>query len=113
MSFSVCSLIYLSHPSEADVGGFFGNPEPEMLIRWYQLGAFNPFFRAHAHIDTKRREPYLLDEPYKSILRDVIRLRYKLLPVWYTAFRETSVTGSPVLRYVYAVSLLMMKLRLV
>lgn len=83
----------------ADVGGFFGNPEPEMLVRWYQLGAFNPFFRAHAHIDTKRREPYLLDEPYKSILRDIIRLRYKLLPVWYTAFRETSVTGSPVLRY--------------
>ncbi|THG94440.1 hypothetical protein EW145_g8138 [Phellinidium pouzarii] len=84
--------------SGADVGGFFGNPEPEMLIRWYQLGAFFPFFRAHAHIDTKRREPYLLDEPYKSMLRDIIRLRYKLLPVWYTAFRETSVTGSPVLR---------------
>ncbi|KAH8110571.1 alpha-glucosidase [Phellopilus nigrolimitatus] len=84
--------------SGADVGGFFGNPEPEMLVRWYQLGAFFPFFRAHAHIDTKRREPYLLDEPYKSILRDVLRLRYKLLPVWYTAFRETSVTGSPVLR---------------
>ncbi|KAI5122326.1 hypothetical protein M0805_002493 [Coniferiporia weirii] len=84
--------------SGADVGGFFGNPDPEMLVRWYQLGAFFPFFRAHAHIDTKRREPYLLDEPYKSILRDIIRLRYKLLPAWYTAFRETSVTGSPVLR---------------
>lgn len=83
----------------ADVGGFFGNPETEMLVRWYQLGAFFPFFRAHAHIDTKRREPYLLDEPYKSILRDTLRLRYKLLPVWYTAFHETSVTGAPVLRY--------------
>ncbi|KAL5483105.1 ROT2 [Sanghuangporus weigelae] len=82
----------------ADVGGFFGNPEPEMLVRWYQLGAFFPFFRAHAHIDTKRREPYLLDEPYKSIIKDVLRLRYKLLPIWYTAFRETSVTGVPVLR---------------
>ena len=39
----------------ADVGGFFGNPEPELLLRWYQAGAFQPFFRAHAHIDTKRR----------------------------------------------------------
>lgn len=82
------------------MGGFFGNPEPEMLVRWYELGIFFPFFRAHAHIDTKRREPYLLDDPYKSIIRDVIKLRYKLLPVWYTAFRETSVTGSPVLRRV-------------
>lgn len=43
----------------ADVGGFFGNPEPELLVRWYQLGAFYPFFRAHAHHDTKRREPWL------------------------------------------------------
>lgn len=82
----------------ADVGGFFGNPEPEMLVRWYQVGIFMPFFRAHAHIDTKRREPYLLDEPYKSILRDVIRLRYAMLPVWYTAFREASVNGFPIMR---------------
>ncbi|KAF8589491.1 glycoside hydrolase family 31 protein [Ramaria rubella] len=84
--------------SGADVGGFFGNPEPEMLVRWYQVGAFAPFFRAHAHIDTKRREPYLLDEPYRSMVRSILRLRYSLLPIWYTAFREASVRGIPVLR---------------
>ena len=89
-------------PFTADVGGFFGNPEPEMLVRWYVVGAFSPFFRAHAHIDTKRREPYLLDEPYKSIVRDILRLRYSMLPVWYTAFRETSATGMPILRCVPA-----------
>lgn len=70
-----------------------------MLVRWYQVGAFAPFFRAHAHIDTKRREPFLLDEPYKSIVKDILRLRYTLLPMWYTQFRETSVTGMPILRY--------------
>lgn len=69
-------------------------------MRWYQVGAFAPFFRAHAHIDTKRREPFLLDEPYKSIVKDILRLRYTLLPVWYTAFRETTVTGMPILRCV-------------
>jgi alpha 1,3-glucosidase len=84
----------------ADVGGFFGNPPPEMLVRWYWVGAFSPFFRAHAHLDSKRREPYLLDEPYKSTVREILRLRYALLPVWYTAFRETSVTGLPLLRCV-------------
>jgi alpha 1,3-glucosidase len=72
-----------------------------MLVRWYWVGAFSPFFRAHAHLDSKRREPYLLDEPYKSTVRNILRLRYSLLPVWYTAFRETSVTGLPVLRYVH------------
>ena len=82
----------------ADVGGFFGNPSPEYLVRWYQTGAFHPFFRAHAHIDTKRREPYVLDEPYQNIVRDLLRLRYTLLPMWYTAFKENTQTGMPVIR---------------
>jgi len=43
----------------ADVGGFFGNPNPELFTRWYELGAFQPFFRGHAHLDTRRREPLL------------------------------------------------------
>lgn len=82
----------------ADVGGFFGNPVPELFTRWYQSGAFYPFFRGHAHIDAKRREPYLVDEPYRSIVRDALRLRYQLLPVWYTAFQRASKDGMPVIR---------------
>jgi alpha 1,3-glucosidase len=82
----------------ADVGGFFGNPSKELLTRWYQTGAFYPFFRAHAHIDAKRREPYLAEEPYRSIIREAIRMRYALLPVFYTAFHRTSLDGMPVLR---------------
>jgi hypothetical protein len=41
--------------SGADVGGFFGEPSAELFTRWYQAGAFTPFFRGHAHLDTKRR----------------------------------------------------------
>lgn len=82
----------------ADVGGFFGNPAPELFTRWYQAGAFYPFFRAHAHIDAKRREPYLAAEPYRSVVRDAVRLRYALLPVWYTAMHRASTDGLPVLR---------------
>ncbi|KAH0545273.1 hypothetical protein FGG08_000572 [Glutinoglossum americanum] len=82
----------------ADVGGFFGNPEKDLLTRWYQAGAFYPFFRGHAHIDTRRREPYLMGEPYTSIVTQALRLRYQLLPAWYTAFHEASVMGAPILR---------------
>lgn len=82
----------------ADVGGFFGNPEKDLLTRWYQAGAFYPFFRGHAHIDTRRREPYLAGEPYTGIITQAIRLRYSLLPIWYTAFYEASVNGTPILR---------------
>lgn len=82
----------------ADVGGFFGNPETELLTRWYQAGAFYPFFRAHAHIDSRRREPYLAAEPYRSIIAAALRLRYSLLPSWYTAFRQAHVDGTPVVK---------------
>ncbi|BFZ53288.1 glucosidase II [Savitreella phatthalungensis] len=84
--------------SGADVGGFFDDPPSDMLTRWYQAGAFYPFFRAHAHIDTKRREPWLIGEPYTSMIRDAIVLRYSLLTTWYTAFYTASKTGLPVLR---------------
>ncbi|KAJ2646161.1 glucosidase II [Coemansia sp. RSA 1250] len=82
----------------ADVGGFFGNPDPDLLTRWYQLGAWYPFFRAHAHIDTRRREPWLLGEPYVSLIRAAVRQRYRLLPHLYTLFRESSLTGMPLVR---------------
>jgi alpha 1,3-glucosidase len=82
----------------ADVGGFFGNPSKELLTRWYQAGAFYPFFRGHAHIDTRRREPYLAEEPFRGIMTRAIQLRYTLLPAWYTAFHEASISGAPIVR---------------
>ncbi|EPX71283.1 glucosidase II Gls2 [Schizosaccharomyces octosporus yFS286] len=84
--------------SGADVAGFFGNPDSELFVRWYELGIFYPFFRAHAHIDTKRREPWLYGEPYTSMIRNLLGIRYRLLPTWYTTFHTTHMTGLPVLR---------------
>ncbi|KAL4400419.1 glucosidase II [Malassezia pachydermatis] len=81
----------------ADIGGFFGNPDEQLLLRWYQAGIFEPFFRAHAHIDSKRREPYLYEGAMGDALRGLLQLRYQLLPVWYTAFWHSSVNGQPVL----------------
>ncbi|KAJ2618295.1 glucosidase II [Coemansia sp. RSA 1804] len=86
------------HFSGADVGGFFGDPEPELLVRWYQLSIWYPFFRAHSHRYAKRREPWLFDEPYFSLIRNSVRERYRMLPYWYTLFREASLTGMPIVR---------------
>ncbi|KIW29067.1 uncharacterized protein PV07_04910 [Cladophialophora immunda] len=87
----------------ADVGGFFGNPSKELQTRWYQAGAFYPFMRGHAHIDTRRREPYMLGEPYTGIMTQALRLRYSLLPAWYTAFHEAATDGHPIVRAQYFV----------
>ncbi|KAI9151321.1 Glucosidase 2 subunit alpha 2 [Paramyrothecium foliicola] len=84
-----------------DVGGYFGNPEPELMARWYQAGAFHPFFRGHAHIDARRREPYLFAEPFRSIMTVAVRLRYTLLPSWYTAFFHAHRHGSPIIRPIF------------
>lgn len=82
----------------ADVGGFFGNPDAELFYRWYQAAIFLPFFRSHAHIDTKRREPWLYPEDTKLIIRDAIRKRYTYLPMLYTLFYEHERSGLPIMR---------------
>lgn len=121
LSLGLSGLTY----SGADVGGFFGNPDPELLTRWYQLGVFYPFFRGHAHIETKRcafillshkiviiflfsalapnivpcrREPWLFGEPWTTYIRAALKLRYQLLPTTYSLFREANTTGAPVMR---------------
>src|SRR2546423_1531693 len=63
-----------------DVGGFFGPvPDPELLIRWTQSGAFSPRFimnswKAGGETNTPWLHPQALDA-----IRDAIRLRYRLM----------------------------------
>ncbi|XP_074091277.1 neutral alpha-glucosidase C-like [Macrotis lagotis] len=82
----------------ADVGGFIGDPEPELLVRWYQAGAYQPFFRGHATMKTKRREPWLFGEKYTKLIREAIKERYALLPYWYSLFYNAHVASEPVMR---------------
>lgn len=84
--------------SGADVGGFFGNPDAQLMTRWYQLGAYYPFFRGHAHLETKRREPWLFGEETTGYIREAIRQRYRLLPYMYTLFFKANISGLPVMR---------------
>lgn len=82
----------------ADVGGFIGNPEAELLVRWYQAGAYQPFFRGHATINSKRREPWLFGKEHTRLIREAIRERYALLPYWYSLFYRAHVTSEPIMR---------------
>lgn len=82
----------------ADVGGFFGDPDAELMTRWMQAGAYQPFFRGHAHHDSKRREPWMFGEETLRRLRRAAMARYSLLPYWYTVFWQAEQTGMPVMR---------------
>ena len=57
--------------------------------------------RAHAHLDTRRREPWLFEADKMVLIRDAIRMRYELLPLWYTLFYEHYQSGMPVARYCF------------
>jgi alpha-glucosidase len=54
--------------------------------------------RAHSTGDTREREPWSFGEPYTSINRKYIELRYRLLPYIYSAFWENHKYGFPILR---------------
>jgi alpha-glucosidase (family GH31 glycosyl hydrolase) len=42
----------------ADIPGFYGNATDEIFVKFYQLGGFFPFMRAHSHKDMRLREPW-------------------------------------------------------
>ncbi len=82
----------------ADIGGFFADCPPELLVRWTQLGAFYPFARNNSAEGTARQEPWAWGEPTTSRCRRAIELRYRLLPYLYTVVEEAAATGRPILR---------------
>lgn len=81
-----------------DIGGFSGEPDGELFTRWIQMGTFSPFMRAHSAGDTKEREPWSFGEPFTSINRKFIELRYRLIPYLYSVFWEHHRYGFPILR---------------
>lgn len=81
-----------------DVGGFAGDCGGELLARWTQVGALTPFFRNHAALGTTPQEIWRFGEPYESICRRWIELRYRLLPYIYTAAWQAARSGLPMMR---------------
>jgi alpha-D-xyloside xylohydrolase len=60
-----------------DIGGFLGQPDDRLLIRWLQAGLFLSHARIHG---MGERELFRFDDETQRIGRDYLRLRYRLLP---------------------------------
>ena len=82
----------------ADVGGFTGCPDPELLTTWMEAGSLQPFFRNHSAKDACRREPWVNGPGHLERRRAAVERRYRLLPFLYTLFEESARTGLPVMR---------------
>ncbi|EOD00792.1 glycoside hydrolase family 31 protein [Caldisalinibacter kiritimatiensis] len=82
----------------ADVGGFDGDSNGELLARWTQLGAFTPLFRNHSAQGTINQEPWCFGEETLEITKKYIKLRYEFITYLYNLMRHSSLTGEPVMR---------------
>lgn len=102
----------------SDVGGFNDEPDGELVVRWLQMAAFHPLYRMHSigyhavgdaavnedEVQAKMKEvtldqePWVYGDKYTKHARAAIELRYRLLPVMYTAFWQYVQNGTPVLR---------------
>ncbi|MFN2304923.1 MAG: glycoside hydrolase family 31 protein, partial [Anaerolineales bacterium] len=84
--------------SGSDIGGFNGHPDRELYIRWFQLAAFTPFFRLHYATSAPPREPWEYDQEVISIIRQLLILRYRLMPYLYTLAYQAAQDGTPMIR---------------
>lgn len=82
----------------SDVGGFAVDEkdpyQPELYVRWLQMGTFSPMLRTHAQ---QKPEPYHYPQ-YNDIILDFVKQRYQWLPYNYTLAYENTAEGLPLAR---------------
>lgn len=81
----------------SDLGGFAaGEMDDELFTRWLQFGVFNPVYRPHG--ETHPSEPIYYSKQAQSVIRDFIKLRYRLMPYLYTMAWQQTTSGFPLAR---------------
>ena len=72
---------------------------PELFVRWFEWGAFQPVMRAHG--ERKHNEVWAYGKQAEPILEKYLRLRYPLLPYTYSLAYRTYQTGAPYMRALF------------
>jgi alpha-glucosidase len=94
LGLGLCGVPY----SGPDIGGFDGDPSPELYLRWFQLGAYLPLFRTHASLRAGRREPWEFGGDVLEHARVALVERRRLLPYFMTLAHLARRTGAPYVR---------------
>jgi alpha-glucosidase/alpha-D-xyloside xylohydrolase len=72
---------------------------PELFVRWFEWGAFQPVMRAHG--ERKHNEVWAYGKQAEPILAKYLRLRYELLPYTYSLAYGSYQTGAPFMRALF------------
>ena len=81
-----------------DIGGFGGDGNKELLIRWCEGNIFIPFFRNHSSLYTKAQEPFAYDKECTEIYRKFIQVRYDFIPYLYDLVYRMNKYGEMIMR---------------
>ena len=86
----------LLDPGDAreNVGGF--DDYPELYVRWFQYGTFQPNMRSHG--SRLHNEVWSYGKQAEPILAKYLRLRYQLMPYLYSLGWSAHETGAPFMR---------------
>jgi alpha-glucosidase/alpha-D-xyloside xylohydrolase len=85
----------------SDVRETIGNYEdyPELFVRWFEWGSFQPIMRAHG--ERMHNEVWSYGKQAEPILAKYLRLRYQLLPYTYSVAWHSYQTGAPYMRALF------------
>ena len=85
----------------SDVRGTIGNYEdyPELFVRWFEWGVFQPIMRAHG--ERNHNEIWSYGKQAEPILAKYLKLRYQLLPYTYSVAYRSYQTGAPYMRALF------------
>lgn len=83
-SLNMCGILYTG----ADLGGFGSDATEDLLLRWMALGIFTPLMRNHAALGTREQEAYQFI--HKEVFRDLIGIRYGLMPYLYSEYMKAA-----------------------
>jgi alpha-D-xyloside xylohydrolase len=86
----------LLDPSDAreNIGHY--DDYPELYVRWFEYGAFQPNFRSHG--SRPQNEVWSYGRQAEPILAKYLRLRYQLMPYIYSLAHAAHETGAPFMR---------------
>lgn len=85
-SMNMCGFLYTG----ADLGGFGCDTSRDLLLRWLALGVFTPLMRDHSCEGTRNQECYQFE--HIEDFRNVIGVRYRLLPYIYSEYMKAALT---------------------
>ncbi len=85
-SLNLCGILYTG----SDIGGFGCDATQDLLMRWLEFGIFTPLMRNHAAFGTREQEVYQFENI--GDFRNIIRIRYGLVPYLYSEYMKAALT---------------------